>query len=157
VVTQEIGDTWIHGTGSDPAKLAAFRQLCRLRVRWLSQRKFIHAEAKLDSFSRYLLMVAEHTWGMDNKTHLADCRNYATRAFAAVRHRSNYQMMERSWQEQRDYIRMAVDALPSRSLQHAARKSLRELRPVMPSFGKSQHCDTIITNKALQVAVDPAT
>ena len=30
VVTSEIGDTWIHGTGTDPAKTSAFRGLLRL-------------------------------------------------------------------------------------------------------------------------------
>ncbi len=30
-VTGEIGDTWIHGVGSDPGRLAEFRTLLRLR------------------------------------------------------------------------------------------------------------------------------
>src|SRR5262249_75458 len=29
VVTGEIGDTWIHGVGTDPTKVSRFRQLCR--------------------------------------------------------------------------------------------------------------------------------
>lgn len=31
VVTAEIGDTWIHGVGSDPGKLAEYRALLRMR------------------------------------------------------------------------------------------------------------------------------
>ena len=31
LVTQEIGDTWIHGIGSDPLKVARYRAVCRLR------------------------------------------------------------------------------------------------------------------------------
>lgn len=30
VVTQEIGDTWIHGTGSDPLKVSRYRALLRV-------------------------------------------------------------------------------------------------------------------------------
>ncbi len=35
VVTQEIGDSWIHGVGSDPVKVSQFRELLRLRKEWL--------------------------------------------------------------------------------------------------------------------------
>ncbi len=33
VVTGEIGDTWIHGVGTDPRKVSHYRALCRLRNR----------------------------------------------------------------------------------------------------------------------------
>ena len=37
VMTQEIGDTWIHGVASDPVKLARIRELVRLRSEWVAQ------------------------------------------------------------------------------------------------------------------------
>ena len=37
VVTAEIGDTWIHGIGTDPAKVAAFRELSRRRAGWIDR------------------------------------------------------------------------------------------------------------------------
>ena len=37
VVSAEIGDSWIHGVGSDPQKTAGFRALSRLRRDWLDQ------------------------------------------------------------------------------------------------------------------------
>ena len=32
VITQEIGDTWIHGVGTDPKKVAQYRELLRWRA-----------------------------------------------------------------------------------------------------------------------------
>ena len=40
VVTKEMGDTWIYGVGSDPGKVARYRELCRLRQEWLSKGSF---------------------------------------------------------------------------------------------------------------------
>ncbi len=66
VVTAEIGDTWIHGVGTDPLKVAQYRTLLRLRTIW--------AQGGWDAtaLSRQLLLIPEHTWGMDIKTHLDD-------------------------------------------------------------------------------------
>jgi hypothetical protein len=58
VVTQEIGDTWIYGVASDPAKTAEYRALLRLRRaeadRW--------DDPQFHAFSRLLLKIPEHTW-----------------------------------------------------------------------------------------------
>ena len=37
VVTEEIGDTWIHGCASDPLKVARYREVARLRERWIAK------------------------------------------------------------------------------------------------------------------------
>src|SRR4051812_43151696 len=44
VVKQEIGDTWIYGVPSDPLKVARFRELLRLRRRWIGSGKFAAAD-----------------------------------------------------------------------------------------------------------------
>ncbi len=111
VVTQEIGDTWIHGAGTDPAKVAQFRELSRLRRRWLESGRVRPDDAAMAAFSRSLLMIPEHTWGLDVKTHLADYTNYGAAQFRAVRARANFRHMEESWAEQRAYLRAAVEAL----------------------------------------------
>ena len=104
VVTQEIGDTWIHGGATDPGKLSRYRALLRLGASWPS--------AAAEPLYRHLLLVPEHTWGLDEKTHLADHENYRRADFEAARSRANYQKMEASWQEQRAYVDAAIDALP---------------------------------------------
>ena len=82
VVKSEIADTWIHGTGSDPRKVADYRALCRLRNDWerngLAKK---HGKA-FRKCSLSLLNVAEHTWGMDEKTHLGDYVHYSAADFA---------------------------------------------------------------------------
>src|SRR5690606_26467175 len=65
VVTSEIGDSWIHGVGTDPTKVRQYRELCRLRSRWLEQSLSSADRSRLNRFSRALIMIPEHTWGMD--------------------------------------------------------------------------------------------
>ncbi|MBK8049115.1 MAG: DUF5054 domain-containing protein [Anaerolineales bacterium] len=111
VVTAELGDTWIHGAGSDPQKLAAYRALLRLRKAWLAGGHATSEDARLHAFHRKLLVVPEHTWGLDVKTHLADWQAWNPADFATARSEPGFQKMEASWDEQRGYIRSAIKAL----------------------------------------------
>jgi hypothetical protein len=87
IITAEIGDTWIYGTGSDPLKVTQYRALCRLRNKWEKNgRSKTYAKA-FRACSHFLLNVAEHTWGMDEKTHLGDYVNYGAKDFVRARQR----------------------------------------------------------------------
>lgn len=107
VVTDEIGDSWIHGTASDPQKLARFRALQRLYDGWESDL----TEPRL-AFGRGLAMVAEHTWGVDIKTYLRDDKAWDRADFEEAR-KSDYRFAysEQSWAEQRAYIDAALAKL----------------------------------------------
>jgi hypothetical protein len=85
VVTEEIGDTWIHGAGTDPLKLAKFRELQRLRSKWLSEGTLDEQSDAYKGMSDAMLLVAEHTWGLDVKKWLPDFRNYSKKDFNAAR------------------------------------------------------------------------
>lgn len=128
VISQEIGDTWIHGAGTDPQKETNFRELSRIRQEWLAQG--IPA-SQLEHFSRKLIMVPEHTWGLDVKTHLNDWVNYSPESFNAHRGQPNFQKMERSWQEQRQFLTDAVAQLPE-NLRSQAQARLASLKPQIP-------------------------
>lgn len=56
VVTEEMGDTWIHGVGTDPRKVSGYRSLLRLRSQF--------SETDRRKMEKHLLLVPEHTWGM---------------------------------------------------------------------------------------------
>lgn len=104
VITEEIGDSWIHGTASDPKKLSQFKAL---------QRYYAEMEDGTDKdiLARGLLFIPEHTWGLDEKTHLGENKNYIKEVFNARRHLPNYQKMEKSWEEQRNFLYNAIDEL----------------------------------------------
>ena len=110
VVTQEIGDTWIYGVASDPQKQAQYRALLRLRQAWLGSGA---SGTELEGFSSNLLLVPEHTNGLDVKTHLNDWTHYSRGDFQAVRGHPNFRRMEASWQEQRDYLGRQCPPYPS--------------------------------------------
>jgi hypothetical protein len=111
VLTQELGDTWIHGVGSDPGKVALFREFCRLRNRWLSQDIPSAEKEKVDRFSDQLILIPEHTWGMDEKTHFPDTLHYSVDELRKVRQTEKVKAFEASWTEQRAYLSQAREAL----------------------------------------------
>lgn len=105
VITDEIGDTWIHGVGTDPKKVSQFRALERLYESCCDQKD-------KEILARGLVMIPEHTWGMDIKTHLADHDHYEKKAFSGVCNvLDNYLKVDKSWQEQRTYLTDAVQQL----------------------------------------------
>ena len=104
VVTKEIGDSWIYGTGSDPKKVSQYRALLKFA-------EGLPEGEDRETLFRYLVMIPEHTWGMDEKTHLDDNFHYKKEEFYPLRTEPNYKKFEASWAEQRAYITDAVAKL----------------------------------------------
>jgi hypothetical protein len=136
VVEEEIGDTWIHGIATDPLKTAQFKKLLRLKDKWISQGALDVSSETYGRFMEPLLLVAEHTWGMDSKLHLQDYTNWTKEDFKKARAADSVQVeklssknrsilnavgnppvatysgFEASHREQRDYIKSALSMLP---------------------------------------------
>ena len=124
IITEEMGDTWIHGTGADPLKLAKWRALCRLRTACLAEPSCPTKEAHFANFSRLLLKGAEHTFGADVKQLLRysdpinggeyfNWTNSDLTAFLTTNN-SDYFTLVQSWIEQRAWaIDIPLSALPS--------------------------------------------
>jgi hypothetical protein len=94
VVTEEIGDTWIHGTGSDPLKVSALKALMRLDNAWVEDGTWAKYDLLTEdgrglrsAFLEELLLVCEHTWGLDVKKYLADFKNWNRSDFDEARMR----------------------------------------------------------------------
>lgn len=82
VLTQEIGDSWIHGIASDPTLVRDFRELQRLRLGWLNSGELVPGTLEHDDFSDRLLMLPEHTWA---RTSSSSCRTTPTIASRSLR------------------------------------------------------------------------
>lgn len=125
VVDAEIGDSWIHGAMTDPRKLFSYQAL-------LNYAKKCDAKTREKMYAS-LLMVPEHTWGLDEKITLADKENYEKQRFSAMLDTPKYQRFEKSWEEQRDYVNAAI-------LDETAKKLVSEYKrdPIMlPHTGKA--------------------
>ena len=133
VVTREIGDTWIHGAGSDPWMIARFRELMRFRRKILNEGSFIELSQQDMAFSVPLSMVAEHTWGLDVKSHLKSWDVYNRDSLSRMRETELFRHMEKSWQEKRANLQTAMDSLPEGLKQEAGRR-LDALQPVRENF-----------------------
>ena len=165
LLTSEIGDTWIHGIASDPPKVAAFRETCRRRRRWIAEGLIAEDDPALRRASTELLLVAEHTWGLDQKSAWPERDAWSETELAVARHRADIRRFEWSWSEQRNYLDRFMDVLEQAGrsdlsedaragmlLTGAAAVSVEGLRPLQrPDDGGAIE----VRLGTLHVAVDP--
>ena len=85
VIEEEIGDTWIHGVASDPLKVMRYRALVGLKDRWEKEGSMGSGDSWYEAFMMNLLLVAEHTWGLDYKKYLTDFTNWEKEDFQKAR------------------------------------------------------------------------
>ncbi len=161
IIDQEVGDTWIHGVGTDPLKVARYRALCRVF------KQVDNESENIEQAKRSLLLVAEHTWGMDLKRYLPDYLNYKKDDFTRARkqdiismrtqekgrqeythpdsslvpgtsppHECSYSVFESSWQEQRLYINQSIAYVKDPKVIQAVNESLLQVTPFWPSLEK---------------------
>lgn len=159
VVTSEIGDTWIYGYGSSPIRMAKFRALSRLYSKWLREGKIKRESTESIDFALELGLIAEHTQGIDIKTHLANWDKYDTDKFLAARSSAPFRKVEQSWKEIDDYLYKAIDCLPT-ALRAEAADSLAAIdRIKSPAAAKGKKISaesdwniSLLTDNLLKVA-----
>lgn len=158
IVTQEMGDTWIHGCASDPLKVARYRAITRLREQWIAQGALQVSDATDLQLLRRMLLEPEHTWGTDTKTWL-DFDNYEPADLAPMLDTKNYRVVEYSWIEKRQDQLDAIATLPQALRQQAdlAIASLNPLWPVdSPRASKAEPAKPIDTAHFV-LEIDPIT
>lgn len=123
VITQEIGDTWIYGVPSDPLKNSQFRMMIKERTKCIKITKECNLnDPRIYEFSRHLLKLTEHTWGLDVKENL-DFENWSKKdLYRQIEINSKYKRMEESWIDQRKYIDYALESLGN----HILRRKIYE-------------------------------
>ncbi len=160
VFTGEMGDTWIHGSATDPYKSASLRTLISLKNKWLNDGSLTRTSKEYKDFTDALLCISEHTCGMDTKTYFSDYGHYLKKDFQKARKankvkfnhlfcdlpqsifplvslfdgrrkRGYYSVIEKSWAEQRAYIDLAISALSDEHKQ-IAKEELSKLIPTNP-------------------------
>ncbi len=156
LVTQEIGDTWIHGVASDPLKVARYREVERLRHHWISTGKLVSGDETDLSLLRRLLLEPEHTWGTDTKTWL-DFDNYKPADLERMLDTKNYKVVQFSWQEKRKDLLDAVATLPD-DLRAEAENAIEKLKPTEPAIGPgSRPAGKTIETAHFVLGMDPRT
>lgn len=160
IITAELGDTWIHGTGSDPLKLSRYRELSRLRQEWLQSGVVSDDDPQFAAFSRKLCLVPEHTWGLDEKVHLHDYEHYQKAAFNKARESKAFQTFESSWVEQRAYVDQAVKELGTSKLAKQARTRLKSIEPAIPDtscYNPVKNVSLLFDTPYFELGFDPQT
>lgn len=154
VVDLELGDSWIHGSASDPVKIARFRALQRLYDDFEAE----GLDTSRRAFGRGLTLVAEHTCGVDIKTFLRDETAWDRADFEAMRGKDfRFRYTEASWAEQRAYLDEAVAALSERDRSRADEALAETEIPSVPPFPTRGKPDGVIAVGDWHVELDPAT
>jgi len=104
LVSSDLGDSWIQGVGTDPLKVAQFRALARLRAEWIRTGVATSSEPAMATASTKLLLMAEHTWGADQKSFWPDTTHWSADDLARVRNDPATEFFESTWAEQRSYL-----------------------------------------------------
>jgi hypothetical protein len=160
LVTQEIGDTWIHGIGSDPKKTSQFRELLRMRNHFVDAEILEPGSPEYQDIIEPLLLISEHTWGMDIKTHLKDFDHWSRDDLVQLRKTESAKRVEESWKEQRNYIQAsqkAFEKLPgSAKIISEIELTLGNLAPQMFSLsGKNAaKADEIVDAGPIRFSID---
>lgn len=102
VVDKEIGDTWIHGAGTDPKKVSMYRDLLR---------KTVDFDYEKYNLSNSLLAIPEHTWGKNLDVFFHNASDYYEKDRQKPHNKEGVEAMEQSWAEQRKYITAAENEL----------------------------------------------
>ncbi len=110
VVTEEIGDTWIHGVGTDPCKVRNYYELLRLKEKWLQEGRLERGGKVWHDFMTNLMLVAEHTWSADIKKYLFDFTNWEKEAFRTARKtdKTDISLVPNQYRSLEDTIRREV-------------------------------------------------
>jgi len=132
VVTKEMGDTWIYGVGSDPGKVARYRELCRLRGEWLSDGRLKPGDATDLAMTRKLILAPEHNWGLSIGQYLEHPEVYSPKELASARATlPAFKKVDAEWAAKRADMDRAVEVLPP-ALQDEAKKRLAAIVPKPP-------------------------
>ncbi|MBR5201986.1 MAG: DUF5054 domain-containing protein [Clostridia bacterium] len=171
----EMGDTWIHGSATDPYKSASLRTLIRLKNEWLEDGSLDRNTDEYKNLVDAILCTAEHTCGMDSKTYFSDYGHYLKKDFNKARKadkvkfrhlfcdmpqsilplvslfdgrrkRGYYSVIEKSWAEQRAYINLGLDAL-SDEHKKKAKTEIAKLIPTTPTPISANNVDSIELGK----------
>ncbi len=106
VISGELGDTWIHGVGSLPKAVSAFR---RSRKEFYALEEYAEKlgadiSRERDEFYKTALVFCEHTFGANILKYLGQQRAFDKNGFALEReNRAAYVILEDSWKEQEAY------------------------------------------------------
>jgi hypothetical protein len=133
-------------------KLARFRELLRLNRKWVSSSG---AEA-VRPFSRKLLLVAEHTWGLDTIMCMADETSYSPEKFQEALKTNRFDAFKASWQEQEDYLEEAIATLDPKKAREA--RELMERKSFWPEAKAFKRIEAgeIVKAGQFEVAIDAA-
>jgi hypothetical protein len=135
-VSTEVGDTWIYATGSDPTKIRHYREMLRQRASALERGIISRTDPRFMEFSRLLVRIPEHTWGIHNL--VEENYNYTNVDFETERRantsEAGFRMNEESWDEHRWIINRAILALGTHPLAKTMQQAIDATDPKWPRF-----------------------
>lgn len=117
VIVDEVGDSWVYGVASRPELVRKYRALCR----WLDHH---HAAEGTIEFANQLMLVAEHTWGLDTIMLMPESLQLMRNDVESDREAGLYRQYEMSWDARDRIPDRAIDTLPTAELRRSANAAI---------------------------------
>jgi len=146
-VRADFNDTWIHGVGTYPMAVSSVRRIrgqltalekaaSVLNLNGVRNMDVQTMEGDISEAYRNLLFFGEHTWGIDIKTYMGDCRPYEKEEMAKYKEEDpGCRLLEFSWEEQRNRAILAAqhtqnaEQILMQSIAHEGREQLIVFNP----------------------------
>ncbi|XP_053402120.1 uncharacterized protein LOC123550399 isoform X2 [Mercenaria mercenaria] len=147
VFTQEMGDVWIQGAGSDPLKTALLRAQYRVRANCIKSGKCSLDDPRVYNASRFMLKLAEHTWGSNGG--IVDGIHWTNDQFykmLKIPH-SGFQNASRYWDEQRYMTNLAIEALGNHTVVEDLKQEFKNIMPKLPDITDFSQVDISSSHK----------
>ena len=124
--SSEIGDTWLQGIQSDPRKTAEYRAMEKAYSECVHIPNCNHQDHRVRNASRFMIKIAEHTWGLWG---YPDGYDWSNEQFNKIRGNALY--VEQSWIEQRTFINLTLEALGTHPLAKMMRDEIDQVKPYL--------------------------
>ncbi|XP_021341777.1 uncharacterized protein LOC110442470 [Mizuhopecten yessoensis] len=131
VVTKEIGDTWIQGIASDPKKMAKYRAFTSSLSSCFLTHQCDYSDSRIRDAVRFIIKPPEHTWGLPG---VGDSVNWTNPLFLKARQGKNFHNCEDAWEEQRQFIDIALEKVKGHPLANIAHYEMEQLTPKEPDL-----------------------
>jgi len=138
VLTKEIGDTWMYGTGSDPAKTGSLREVLRLRSEWVDSGRLEAGGTEDIHLLGELIPAPEHNWGLSTSVYLRSRTGYRTEELARARlQEPMYVANDEEWSLKRGRPMAALGVLRD-ELRDEATAALEALHEPVPAQARAR-------------------
>lgn len=118
MLSELAGNTWAYGIGADPFRTSTFREISRVRSKWIDEGKMDPFDPQFKNFNRRwisddqrtknrLMKIPEHNWGLSDYkylNHTEYTKIWSNSDFWRFKNDEDFTLLAEGWAEARSYL-----------------------------------------------------